>query len=277
VSEAVTDRVTVIRRTRGLSLRLGELWEKRELLYFLVWRDVKVRYKQAALGVAWAVVQPLAAMLVFTLIFGRLADLPSEGVPYALFAYVGLLGWTYFSSAVTQSSASLVANPALVTKVYAPRVLLPLAGISVPLVDLAISFVLVVPLMAFYDVVPGWQLAALPAFLALAVLTAAAVGLTLSAVNVRYRDVPYAMPFLMQLWLYASPIVYPATLIPERWQWLYSLNPVVGVVEGLRWSLLGTHGPGRLSLAVSACVAVVGAALAFVYFRRVERHFADRI
>ncbi len=277
MSEAATDRVTVIRRTRGLSLRLGELWENRELLYFLVWRDVKVRYKQAALGVAWAVVQPLAAMLVFTLIFGRLADLPSEGVPYALFAYVGLLGWTYFSSAVTQSSASLVANPALVTKVYAPRVLLPLAGISVPLVDLAISFVLVVPLMAFYDVVPGWQLAALPVFLALAVLTAAAVGLALSAVNVRYRDVPYAMPFLIQLWLYASPVVYPATLVPDRWQWLYSLNPVVGVVEGLRWSLLGTDGPGSFSLAVSACVAIVGAALAFAYFRRVERHFADRI
>jgi len=270
-------RITVIRPSRGLSLRLGELWAYRELLYFLVWRDVKVRYKQTVLGAAWAGLQPLTSMVIFTVIFGRLAKLPSDGVPYALFAYAGLLPWTYFAAGVAQSSLSLVGNANLVTKVYVPRILLPLSAIVVPLVDLAVAFVLLGVLMAGYGVAPGVELLALPLFLLFAIVTVAALGLAFSAMNVRYRDVPYALPFLIQILLYVSPVVYPVSFVPERWQWLYSLNPMAGVIDGFRWSLLGTAAPRVSTVGVSAVVAVCGAVASFVYFRRVERHFADRI
>jgi len=270
-------RITVIRPSRGLSLRLGELWAYRELLYFLVLRDVKVRYKQTVLGAAWAGLQPLTSMVIFTVIFGRLAKLPSDGVPYALFAYAGLLPWTYFAAGVAQSSLSLVGNANLVTKVYVPRILLPLSAIVVPLVDLAVAFVLLGVLMAGYGVAPGVELLALPLFLLFAIVTVAALGLAFSAMNVRYRDVPYALPFLIQILLYVSPVVYPVSFVPERWQWLYSLNPMAGVIDGFRWSLLGTAAPRVSTVGVSAVVAVCGAVASFVYFRRVERHFADRI
>lgn len=276
-SASSANRVRVIRPSRGFSLRLGELVEYRELLFFLVWRDVKVRYKQTALGAAWAVLQPLTSMIIFTVIFGRLAKLPSDGVPYALFAYAGLLPWTYFAAGVAQSSVSLVGNANLVTKVYVPRILLPLSAIVVPLVDLAVAFVLLGVLMAGYGVAPGMEVLALPLFLLFAIVTVAALGLAFAAMNVRYRDVPYALPFLIQTLLYVSPVVYPVSFVPERWQWLYSLNPMAGVIDGFRWSLLGTAPPRMSTVGVSAVVAVCGAVASFVYFRRVERHFADRI
>ncbi len=276
-SASSANRVRVIRPSRGLSLRLGELVEYRELLFFLVWRDVKVRYKQTALGAAWAVLQPLTSMIIFTVIFGRLAKLPSDGVPYALFAYAGLLPWTYFAAGVAQSSVSLVGNANLVTKVYVPRILLPLSAIVVPLVDLAVAFVLLGVLMAGYGVAPGMEVLALPLFLLFAIVTVAALGLAFAAMNVRYRDVPYALPFLIQTLLYVSPVVYPVSFVPERWQWLYSLNPMAGVIDGFRWSLPGTAPPRMSTVGVSAVVAVCGAVASFVYFRRVERHFADRI
>jgi len=253
-----------------------ELWRYRELLYFFMWRDIKVRYKQTALGAGWAIVQPLMTMVVFTIFFGRLAKLPSDGLPYPVFSMVALVPWTYFSSALSASSTSLAGYQHIVSKVYFPRLIVPMAAVVAPLVDFAIAFVILVALMAWYRVVPGAAIVWLPFLMLLAVATAAAVGVWLSALNVQYRDVRYVVPFAIQLWLFATPVAYPASLVPERWRALYGLNPMAGVIEGFRYALAGGPAPGALTFVSAAVVAVLLAA-GFVHFRKVEGTFADVI
>lgn len=268
--------LTVIQPTRGwAALRLAELWEYRELLYFLTWRDVKVRYKQTALGAAWAILQPLLTMLVFTLVFARLAKMPSDGIPYPLFAFAALLPWQLFSYALNQASASLVASQGLIKKVYFPRLVIPISAVLGGVVDFVLAFAVLAVMMAWYGTVPGLAILALPLFLLLAVATALAVGLWLATLNVEYRDVRYTIPFLTQFWLFATPIAYPASLVPERWRPLLGLNPMAGVVEGFRWSLLGTDTAPGAMVWVSAAVVAVLLASGLVYFRRMERTFAD--
>jgi lipopolysaccharide transport system permease protein len=273
----VSTQTIVIRPARGLHLNLRELVQYRELLGFLVWRDVKVRYKQTFLGVAWALLQPLLAMLIFTIIFGRVSGIRPSGIPYAVFVYAGLLPWTYFSASLTASSNSLVTNTNLVTKVYFPRLIIPMAAVAVPIVDFVLAGVVLGGLMGWYGVAPSWHVVFLPLFLALTLMTALGIGMLLSAVNVRYRDVPFAIPFLMQVWLFASPVIYAVTFVPERWRWLLSLNPMTGVLEGFRWSLLGQAAPQLWVLSVSIAVAVAASLFGLVYFRRSERFFADVI
>ncbi|MBI4494134.1 MAG: ABC transporter permease [Chloroflexi bacterium] len=270
--------ITVIEPTHGWrALDVAELWRYRELIYFLAWRDVKVRYKQTALGVAWALLQPLLAMAIFTVFFGGLARMPSDGLPYALFAYTGLLPWTYFANATTNASGSLVANSNLISKVYFPRLVIPLAGVAGGLVDLAIGFGMLVVLLVLFGVAPSANVVFLPLLVGLAVLSALSVGIWLSALDVQYRDVRYAIPFLIQVWLFATPVVYPASLVPEAYRPLYGLNPMAGVVEGFRWALLGhTAGPGPL-LGVAVAVVLVLLVSGLFYFRRMERGFADVI
>jgi lipopolysaccharide transport system permease protein len=266
----------VIRPSRGwVPLRLGELWAYRELLYFLAWRDVKVRYKQTVLGAAWAVLQPLLTMVVFSVVFGRLANVPSDGLPYPIFAYCALLPWQLFAHALVESGNSLVGNQNLITKVYFPRLVIPLAAVATGLVDFAIAFVVLVGLMAYYGIVPTPAVLALPGLVLLALLAALGVGLWLSALNVQYRDVRYTIPFLTQLWLFATPVAYPASLVPERWRPLVGLNPMSGVVEGFRWALLGRAEPPGLMLAVSIVVVAGVLVSGLYYFRRMERTFAD--
>lgn len=257
------------------SLGLKEVWEYRELLYFLTWRDIKVRYKQTALGAAWVVIQPLMMMLVFTLFFGRLARVPSDGTPYPIFVFCGLLPWQFFAHALTESSNSLVMNERLITKVYFPRLIVPLSAVFAGLVDFVITFVVMIGIMAYYGIAPGWGVITLPFFVLLAVMTAFGVGLWLSALNVQYRDVRYTIPFITQFWLFATPVAYSSTLMPESWRALYGLNPMAGVVEGFRWALLGkTEGPG-IMLAVSTLVVVLVLIGGLYYFRRMEDSFAD--
>jgi lipopolysaccharide transport system permease protein len=268
--------VTIIRPSRGwVSLRLGDLWEYRELLYFLVWRDIKVRYKQTALGAAWAILQPLLTMLVFSIFFGTLAKMPSDGLPYPVFAYAALLPWQLFAHALTESGNSLVANRQLITKVYFPRLLIPISAVLAGLVDFAIAFAILVGLMLFYGIVPTVNILALPLFLGLAVATALAVGIWLSALNVRYRDVRYTIPFLTQFWLFLTPIAYPSSLVPEPWRAVYGLNPMAGVVEGFRWALLGSPGATGALVPVSALTVGVLLLGGLVYFRHMEKTFAD--
>src|SRR5471030_1536281 len=219
-----------------VSLRVKELWEYRELLYFLIWRDVKVRYKQTALGAAWAVIQPLMTMIVFSVFFGRLAKMPSDGVPYPVFAYTALLPWQLFANALTESSNSLVGNQNLIKRVYFPRMVVPIAAVLGGLVDFAIAFVVLLAMLAYYGIHPTIAIVTLPLFVLLAVVTALAVGLWLTALNVQFRDVRYTIPFLTQLWLFATPVAYPSSIIPEKWRWLLGLNPMAGVVEGFRWA-----------------------------------------
>ena len=265
-----------IRPPRGwASLDLRELWEYRELLYFLAWRDVKVRYKQTALGVAWVVLQPLMTTLIFTIIFGNLAKIPSENLPYAVFALAGLIPWNYFSGAFARGGVSLVGSANLISKVYFPRLVIPISSILAGLIDSAIVFVVLIGLMLFYGITPTWAIVTLPLFLLLAVATALGVSLWLSALNVQYRDVGYLVPFIAQFWMYATPVVYPASMIPERWRLLYSLNPMTGVVEGFRWALFGTgEGPG-LMLAVSVVMVLVLLVSGAFFFKRMENTFAD--
>jgi lipopolysaccharide transport system permease protein len=276
--ERAPSRMTLIRPApRWPHLDVREFWHFRELFLMLVWRDVKVRHKQTSIGVAWAIVQPIMLMVVFTLIFGKFAQFSSEGLPYQVFAFSGLLPWTYFASALALSSASVVSNQNLVTKVYFPRVFLPFAATAVPAVDFALAFVVLLGLMAWFGVGIGSAIAMLPFFLVLAFVTALGAGLFLSAVNVRYRDVPYAIPFVLQLWMWLSPVAYAVTALPESYQWIFALNPMTGVINGFRWALLGTPAPSPGQLAVS-----VGAALIFLlgglaYFRRSEPRFADTI
>jgi len=258
-------------------LGLGEFWAYRELLYFLVWRNVKARFKQTALGVTWVILQPLLTMLAFTIFFGRLANMPSEGVPYPIYTFTALLPWQLFAHAVSQSGNSLIASEGLITKVYFPRLIIPTAGVLEGLVDFGLAFLIFVVMMVYYGVAPTLAIVALPLFVLLACAAALAVGLWLSALNVRYRDVRYTIPFLVQFWLIATPIAYPASLVPEQWRLLYGINPMVGVVEGFRWALLGT--PDRLhpSVFISAVAVALLLVGGLVYFRRMERTFADEV
>ncbi|MBC8029387.1 MAG: ABC transporter permease [Pyrinomonadaceae bacterium] len=256
------------------SLGLRELWDYRELLYFLTWRDVKVRYKQTALGAAWAIIQPVFMMLVFSLFFGRLAKMPSDGIPYPIFTFCALLPWQLFAHALTESSNSLVANERLITKVYFPRLVVPIAAVLGGLVDFGVAFVILLAMMAYYSIVPTVAIVALPGFIVLAIMTALAVGLWLSALNVKYRDVRYTINFLIQFWLFATPIAYPSSLVPEPWRALYGLNPMAGVVEGFRWALLGSNPPGAM-LWVSIAVVILLLVGGLYYFRRMEQQFAD--
>lgn len=253
-----------------------ELWEFRELLYFLIWREVKVRYKQTALGAAWAVIQPLSAMAIFTVVFGRIAGVPSDGLPYPLFAYCALLPWQLFAFSLSESTSSVVVNQRLLTKVYFPRLILPLSSVGVALLDFGVATTVLVALMAWYGVVPGPALLTVPLWIALAVTAALGAGLWLSALNVRYRDVRYTVPLLAQLWLFASPVAYPTSSVPDSWQMLYALNPMVAVVDGFRWALVGGPPPGPMTWL--SVVAVAGlAASGLVYFARTERSFADLV
>lgn len=259
----------------GLSFGLGELWEYRELLYFLTWRDVKVRYKQTLLGAAWAIIQPLMTMAVFSLFFGRLARVPSDGVPYPLFAFAALVPWTFFSYSLTQSTNSLVQSSNLIKKVYFPRLTIPLSSVLSGTVDFALAFGVLLLMMLFYGIVPSWNVVWLPLLFLLAFSTALGVGLWLSALNVQYRDVRYLVPFLTQFWLFATPIAYSSSLLPERWRAVYAINPMVGVVEGFRWALLHTDtAPGPM-LAVSTLVSLGLLISGVWYFRRMETTFAD--
>ena len=259
------------------TLGLRELWEYRELLYFFTWRDIKVRYKQTALGAAWAIIQPFFMMLVFSLFFGRLAHVSSDGIPYPVFVYAGLLPWQLFSQSLVESSNSLVTNERLISKVYFPRVCLPISAVIAGLVDFTIAFTILILMMAFYGVRPTAAIFAVPAFILLAACTALAVGLWLSAFNARYRDVRYTINFLIQFWLFATPVAYSSSLVPLRWRALYGLNPMAGVVEGFRWSLLGgSEAPGPM-LAVSVLMVVLLFIGGLYYFRRMEAEFADVI
>lgn len=271
-----TDFTLRIEPTRGFfRLDLAAVWEFRELLYFLVWRDVKVRYKQTIIGVAWAILQPLMTMLIFTVIFGNFANMPSDGLPYSIFAYAALMPWNYFSQAISRGGISLVGEANLIMKVYFPRLIIPLASVVAPLIDFFMSFLVLLVMIGWFGIALGWNVLYLPVFLLLAVMTALAVALWLSPLNVRYRDVGHAIPFLVQFWLYASPVAYPVSLVPERWRLLYSLNPMAGVIEGFRWTLLGTEAPAFGVIAVSAVMVLVLLLSGIVFFKRMERTFAD--
>ena len=251
-----------------------ELWEYRELLYFFTWRDVKLRYKQTGLGIAWAIIQPLFLMIVFSLFFGGLAQIPSDGVPYPLFSLAALLPWTLFAEGMTRSTISMVSNANIMTKVYFPRLIMPVASIMSPLVDFCVAFGILIIMMAYYGFVPTINVIFLPLLVVFAMMTSLAVGLWLSALNVKYRDFQYTVPFLIQIWMFASPVVYPASMVPEQFRFLYALNPMTGVIEGFRWALLGTNPPTTMifiSLGVVIALLVSGV----FYFRRMEQYFAD--
>jgi lipopolysaccharide transport system permease protein len=267
-----------IRPSTGLAaLNLGDLWIYRELVFFMIWRDIKVRYKQTFLGAAWAVIQPLLTMLVFNFVFGTVAKVPTDGMPYPIFSYTALLPWGLFTTALNTASRSLTANQNMVTKIYFPRLVLPLASVLGGLVDFAIAFVILVGMLIYYRVTPTSAIWTLPLFLLLALVTALGSALWLSAINVQYRDVNYVLPFLTQFWLFLTPVAYSAKVISEKWQIVYSLNPMAGVVNGFRWALLGTDtGPG-LTMGISAGIALVVLITGLFYFRSMERTFADMI
>jgi lipopolysaccharide transport system permease protein len=272
------DDVPVVRiePSKGwVSLQLHELWEYRELLYFFTWRDIKVRYKQTALGAAWAIIQPFLTMVVFSLFFGRLANVPSDGIPYPIFSYAALVPWTFFANGLNQASTSLVASAHLIRKVYFPRLLMPICSVVSGIVDFVLAFTVLLGMMLYYNVIPTLSVFWLPLFLLLALVTSLAVSIWLSAINVQFRDVRYVVPFLTQLWLFATPIAYPSSLLPEPWRMLYSLNPMVGVVDGFRWALLGSaQRPGAMII-VSTLMALALLVTGAYYFRRMEKTFAD--
>lgn len=271
-------RLTIIKPSSGWSaLNLRDLWLYRELILFMTWRDLKVRYKQTLLGASWAVLQPFLTMVVFSIFFGNLANVPSDGVPYPIFSYTALIPWTLFSKALHDASRSLVASSHMITKVYFPRMILPLASVLAGVVDFLIAFVVLIGMMIFYGIYPTSNIWALPLFLLLALVTAVGVGLWLSALNVLYRDINYVLPFLTQFWMFLTPIAYPSSMVPQKFQTLYALNPMTGVVEGFRWALLGTgQAPGAMTL-VSSAVALVLLISGMFYFRRMERQFADMV
>ena len=272
------EEITFIKPSKGWgSLNLRELWLYRELIYFLTWRDLKVRYKQTALGAGWAVLQPVLSMVVFTIFFGQLLNVPSEGVPYPIFSYAALLPWGVFAKALNDTGRSLVSNRAMLTKIYFPRMVIPLASVFSSLADFLIAFVVMLGLMYYYQIAPTSNIWTLPLFLLLAVITALGVGLWLSAMNVLYRDIGYMIPYITQLWFYLTPIVYPASKVPEQWQFFYALNPMVGVVEGFRWALLGTADAPSPMIAVSAFISLALFVTGMFYFRRMERTFADMV
>ena len=265
-----------IEPSRGwVSLKLSEVWEYRELLYFLTWRDIKVRYKQTVLGAAWAIIQPFFTMVVFSLFFGNLAQIPSDGVPYPIFSYTALVPWTFFSNGLTQSSNSLVGSANLIKKVYFPRLTIPIATVLSGVVDFVLAFIVLLGMMLYYGIYPSINILWLPLFLLLALVTSLGVGLWLAAMNVQFRDVRYAVPFLTQFWLFATPIAYPSSLLSEPWRTLYGLNPMVGVIEGFRWALLGVDTvPGPIII-VSTLAAIGFLVSGAYYFRRLEKTFAD--
>lgn len=270
--------VTEIRPDRGwLDLDLGAVWRYRELLVVLMLRDIQVLYKQALLGAAWAILQPLFAVVIFTIVFGYFARMPSEGIPYPIFAFAGVLPWTYFAEAVRRSGTGLVTDSELVRKVYFPRLIMPLANVISPLLDFCIAFVVLLMMMAFYGIAPSAKMLLVPFLMIIAALLALAIGLWLAPINVRFRDIKHTLPFIIQIWMYASPIVYPLSMVPEQWQGLYSLNPMVGVIEGFRWAVFDQGSPNFQALGISAAVILVLLAGGIVFFRRMERTFADVI
>ena len=274
------EHVQVIRiePTRGwVSLQLKELWAYRELLYFLIWRDVKVRYKQTALGVGWAIIQPVFTMIVFSVFFGRLAKIPSDGIPYPIFSFAALVPWTFFAQGMGQASNSLVGSANLIKKVYFPRLAVPIASVTSGIIDFSIAFILLLGMMLYYGILPTLNVIWLPCLLLLTLVTSLGVSLWLSALNVQFRDVRHVLPFLTQLWFFATPIAYPSSLLSEPWRTLYSLNPMVGVVEGFRWALLGTETAPGLMLIVSSLTALALLVGGAFYFRRLEKTFADVI
>ncbi|MFZ0411535.1 MAG: ABC transporter permease [Candidatus Acidiferrales bacterium] len=261
--------------TRWWVVPVAELWQARELIYFFVWRDIKIRYKQTAVGAAWAVLQPLLAMTVFTLFFGKLAHIPSEGLPYQVFVLAGLLPWMYFAASLANATNTIVENQRVITKVYFPRLVLPLSAVLSGLVDFGISFVIFAIMMVYYHLRPTMQILWLPAFLLLAMLTALGVGLWLSALNAIYRDVRYVLPFLIQLWLFASPVIYPPSLMSAKWRWLFGLNPMAGVIEGFRWSLAGQGDPPIHLILVSTGIVLALLLSGLAYFQKMETTIAD--
>jgi len=269
--------VVCIEPSRGwISLKLGELWAYRELIYFLIWRDIKVRYKQTVIGAAWAILQPLATMIIFTVVFKKFANVPSDGLPYPIFSYTALLPWQLFAGALNRSSTSLVGQANLISKVYFPRLIVPISSTISGAVDFSVAFVILLGMMIWYGIAPTWGVLALPLFLLLGMATALSVGgLWLSALNVRYRDVGHTVPFLVQLWMFASPVAYPVSLVPEQWRLLYSLNPMVGVIEGFRWALLGKESPDFGVIALSSAIVMLLLFGGIIYFKRMERSFAD--
>ncbi len=260
-----------------LDLDLGSVWRDAEVLYYLIWRNVKVRYKQTVFGVAWVVLQPLLGSLVFTVIFGHFVRVPSDGLPYPVFVYCALVPWSFFAAAVTRSIGSVVTDAELVSKVYFPRLILPLAAIISTLLDFAVSLGLLFGLMLLYGITPGAAVLTIPVFVLLAVLTALALALWLAPANVRFRDVSHAVPFLLQVWMFASPVVYPVSVVPERWRSLYALNPMAGVIEGFRWALLGNQSPDLRVMAISGAVVVLLVVSGLIWFKRMERTFVDTI
>lgn len=257
-----------------VSLRLGELWEYRELLYFFTVRDVKVRYKQTIFGASWAILQPLMTMVVFSLFFGKLAGVPSDGIPYPIFSYAALVPWTFFANSLTLTSNSMVTNSNLIKKVYFPRLVIPIASVGGGMVDFFLAFLVLLGMMTWYGIFPTANVIWLPFFLLLALTTSLGVGLWLSAMNVQFRDIRYTVPFLVQFWMFASPVAYASSLLEEPWKSVYGINPMAGVIEGFRWSLLGTGQPGRI-IWVSACVSLLLLITGALYFRRMEKSFAD--
>jgi len=286
LTHRTSEEILVLRPTRGWSaLNLADLWRYRELIYFLIWRDVKVRYKQTVLGASWAIIQPFVTMVVFTVLFGNLAKMPSDGIPYPLFSYTGLLPWGLFTKAISDAGRSMIANRSMITKVYFPRLSIPLASVLSGLVDFGLAFIVLIGMILYYNYSPNQDyqvvitpsILTLPLFLLLALITSLGVGLWLSALNVLYRDINYIIPFLTQFWLFITPIAYSASMIPEKWQLLYALNPMAGVVEGFRWALLGEGSAPSPMIAVSASIAVILMISGLYYFRRTERNFADEI
>ena len=272
------DKKTLIKASSGwAALNLGDLWLYRELIFFMTWRDLKVRYKQTLLGASWAILQPFLTMIVFSIFFGNLAKVPSDGVPYPIFSYTALIPWTLFSKALQDASRSLVANRHMITKVYFPRMILPLSSVMAGLVDFLIAFVVLLGMMWYYKIPPTANVWVLPLFLLLAMVTAVGVGLWLSALNVLFRDINYILPFLTQFWMYLTPVAYPSSMVPAEWQVIYALNPMAGVVEGFRWALLGTGQPPGIMTLVSSIAAVVLLISGMFYFRRMERLFADMV
>jgi lipopolysaccharide transport system permease protein len=267
-----------IEPSRGfVPLKIKELWEYRELLYFLVWRDIKVRYKQTALGVLWAIIQPVMTMIVFSIFFGKLGKLSSDGIPYPIFSFAALVPWTLFSNGLTQATNSLVTSSNLIKKVYFPRLIIPVATVLAGVIDFLLAFAVLLVLILFYGIAPTLNTLWLPVFLLLTIITSLAVSLWLSALNVEYRDIKYIIPFLTQIWLFATPIAYSSSLLNEPWRTIYGLNPMVGVVEGFRWALLGTNTqPGMMAIVSSAAALLLLLSGAF-YFRRMEKTFADTI
>jgi lipopolysaccharide transport system permease protein len=279
VSDHISSQSSVVQTLSPSSawapLRLAELWAYREVLYTLVWREIKIRYKQTALGVGWAVLQPFLAMVVFSIFFGRLAQIPSDGVPYPVFVFCALVPWQLFAFSLAESSNSVVVNQRLITKVYFPRLLMPIAPVGVGLVDFCVAFLVLLAMAAYYGVVPSLAVLTAPFWAILTVMTALSIGLWLAALNVKYRDIRYTVPFLIQLWLFATPVAYPTSIVPEAWRPLYALNPMVGVVDGLRWAVLGHADPPQVTVMVSIASVAVLLTGGLFFFRRMERTFAD--